>query len=138
MANLYGISINTTSPTFAPLTDDLAILRQWVDLQFQTQLGFYWSAPEIGADLQTYVLRGLTAEALAAIPADIQAALGQDVRIARVDVTARKTFTAVGATQLSLTTTVYPKDPSVAPFTFAAVASADVARKTTQGLGGAT
>lgn len=133
--NLYGVSINTKSLTFAPLTDDGAILRQWVDLQFQTRLGFYWSAPEIGCALRDYVLRGLTPEKLAAIPSDIKSALEQDERIAGVTVAASTTYTAVGAAQLNLTVTVNPKDPSVAPFSFAAVASADVMRKITQGLG---
>ncbi len=133
--NLYGISIDTLSPTFAPLTNDAAILRQWVDIQFQTALGFYWSAPEIGADLQVYILRGLTPAALAAIPASIQAALGEDERIASVTVGASTSYTALGSAQLNLTVTVAPKDPGVAPFSFAAVASADVANQTTQGLG---
>lgn len=133
--NLYGISINTLSPTFAPLTDDARILRQWVDIQFQTALGFYWSAPEIGADLQAYVLRGLTPEKVAGIPGDIESALGVDDRIGGVTVDATTSFTAVGATQLNLTVTVTPKDPGVAPFSFAAVASAAIAQQTTQGLG---
>lgn len=134
-ANLYGISINTLSPTFAPLTNDAAILRQWVDLQFQTALGFYWSAPEVGADLQVYILRGLTPAALAVIPASIQAALEEDERIASVTVGASTSYTAIGAAQLNLTVTVMPKDPSVAPFSFAAVANADIANQVTNGLG---
>lgn len=134
MANTYGISIDTTSPTFAPLTDDTAILRQWVTLQFQTKLGFYWSAPEIGCDLQAYVLRGLTTAALASIPGDVQSALGEDERIGGVTVTAAPGYTAVGAVQLSLTVTITPKDTSVAPFSFAAVASAAISQQTTQGL----
>ncbi len=133
--NLYGVSINTTSPTFAPLTDDQAILRQWVTIQFQTKLGFYWSTPEIGCSLSALVLRGLTPDALAAVPSDIKSALEQDERIASVTVAARTTYSAVGSAQLNLTVTVSPKDPSVAPFSFAAVASADIANKTTQGLG---
>jgi hypothetical protein len=131
----FGISIDTTSPTFAPLRDPQAILKQWVDLQFQTRLGFYWSAPEIGCDLQTYVLRGLTPDKLAAIPGEIQAALDQDERIAGVSVTATRTYTALGAAQLNLHVTVNPKNPNVGSFSFSAIASAAIANQMTQGLG---
>lgn len=131
----YGTSINTLSPTFAPLTDPTSILRQWVNLQFETALGFYWSAPEIGADLQAYVLRGLTPDSLAQIPADIETALGEDERIGAVTVAAITSYTALGAAQLNLTITITPKDLSVAPFSLAAVASAAVANQVTQGLG---
>lgn len=134
-AATYGISIDTTSPTFAPLTDPSAVLRQWVTLQFQTRLGFYWSAPEVGCDLQAYVLRGLTPDKLAAIPSDIETALGEDERIAAVSVVAKTSYTAVGATQLNLAVTITPKNLSVAPFSLAAVASADVANQVTKGLG---
>ena len=133
--NVYGISIDTLSPTFAPLTDDTAILAQWVDLQFQTRLGFYWSAPDIGADLQAYILRGLTPTALARIPSDVQAALAEDERIASVDVSATRGYTAVGGVALNLIVTITPKDKSVAPFSRAAVASAAIADSITQGLG---
>lgn len=136
MANAYGISIDTLSPTFAPLTDDNAILRQWVTLQFQTRLGFYWSAPEIGGDLQVLVLKGLTPEALARIPASIESALTQDERIASVVVGYTTSYTAVGAAQFNLTVQVVPQDPLVAaPFSLSVVASADVANQITQGLG---
>lgn len=131
----YGISIDTTSPTFAPLTDPSAVLRQWVTLQFQTRLGFYWSAPEVGCDLQAYVLRGLTADTLAAIPSDIETALGEDERVASVTVAAKTSYTAFGSAQLNLTVKVTPKNLSVAPFSLAAVASADVANQVTKGLG---
>lgn len=134
MANLYGISVDASSPFFRRLTDDNAILRQWVALQFRTRLGFFWSAPELGADLQGYVLRGLTADRLAAIPAEVQAALGEDQRIASVVVTASQTFTAVGAVALSLAIVVTPKSASLAPFSLTAVTSADVVTTITRGL----
>ncbi len=135
MANAYGTSINTTSPTFAPLTDDAAILRQWVTLQLQTSLGFYWSAPEIGCDLQTYVLRGLTPNGLAKIPSDIETALGQDERIGGVTVGATTSYSATGESQVNLKIIVTPKDTSLAPFSLSALASGAVANQVTQGLG---
>lgn len=135
MANVYGISIDTLSPTFAPLTDDTSILRQWVNLQLETALGFYWSAPEIGCDIQNLILRGLTPDKIAAIPADIESALGEDQRIAGVVVTPATSFTAIGAEQLNLTIVVTPKDASVAPFSLSAVATAAVADQVTAGLG---
>ena len=131
----YGISLDTLSPFFVRLEDDTAILRQWVDLQLRTRLGFYWSAPEVGCDLQGYVLRGLTLDALAAIPAQVQASLATDQRIASVEVTAKQTFTGVGAVALSLAIVVTPKNLNLAPFSLTAIASADVVTIVTRGLG---
>jgi hypothetical protein len=136
MSNLYGMSVDTTSPTFAPLTDDAAILRQWVDNVLQTSIGFYWSSPETGKDIVGLVLKGLTTQQLAALPTEVQAALTSDQRIASADVASTTTFTAVGAAALKLTITVYPKDSSVAPFSLDAVASSDVLSTVLRGLGG--
>lgn len=133
-APIYGTSINTTDPFLGPLTDPLAILTQWVDLTLRTRLGFYWSAPENGADLAGYVLQGLTADALAIIPATVETTLAADERIASVTVAGSPTFTAIGAAALALAIVVTPKDPSLAPFSLATVASSDVVSLVTRGL----
>lgn len=131
---IYGTSINTLDPFLGALTDPQAILSQWVDLTLRTRLGFYWSAPENGADLAGYVLQGLTADAFASIPATVETTLAADERIASVTVVGTPTYTAVGAVALSLAITVTPKDPSLAPFSLSAVASAAVVTLVTRGL----
>lgn len=131
---IFGTSINTLDPFLGALTDPQAILAQWVDLTLRTRLGFYWSAPENGADLAGYVLQGLTADAFAAIPATVETTLAADQRIASVVVTGTPTYTAVGAVALALAIVVTPKDPSLAPFSLAAVASADVVSLVTRGI----
>jgi hypothetical protein len=133
MGTLYGTSIDTASPLLRSLTDDGRILRQWVVLQLATLPGAYWSAPEVGADVCQLVLRGLTPRQLAAIPGQIEAALAYDQRISAVDVTATTTYTALGEAAVKLAITVYPKSPSLVPFSLTAVASASVINTVTQG-----
>ena len=133
MGALYAISVDTKSPLLRALTDDGAILQQWVELQLATRLGFYWSAPEIGASVCAFVLRGLSPGQLAAIPGQIEAALTYDQRIASVSVTPTATYTALGEAALKLVIVVQPKAAGVAPFSLAAIASADLINSVTRG-----
>jgi len=133
MGVLFGTSVDTRSPTFAPLTDDAQILAQWVALVLETQTGIYWSAPETGASIRNYILRGMTAEAFAAIPAEVSAAIRQDERIADVDVTASNTFTGGGSAALRLDIKVIGKGLAGLPFYLTAIASADVVKVILQG-----
>lgn len=133
MGALYGTDLDTSSPTFAALTDDGAILRQWVVLQLATETGSYWSSPETGKDVAAFVGQGLTDLQLAAIPGQIEAAL-EDQRVASVDVSVSPTFTATGQAALKITVAVTPKDASLAPFSLTAIATRDVANAVTRGL----
>lgn len=134
MGTLYGESIDTLDPNFGRLTDDARILAQWVELALQTPHGSDWTAPEAFIDLRSYVAKGLTEEAFAAIPGDVEAALTFDERIARVDVVATSTFLASGAAALKLAITVYPKDASALPFQLVGTVTADFVSITTRGL----
>lgn len=134
MGALYGTSINVNSRTFARLTDDTAILAQWVRLVLMTETGIYWSSPETGKDVCDLIAKGLTPQQLAAVPSDLQAAIATDQRIASASVTATTTYTAVGQAALSLLITVTPKGASVAPFSLTAIASAAVVTEVTRGL----
>lgn len=125
MGLLFGTGIDTRSPTFAPLTDDAQILRQWIELMLDTRVGVYWSAPECGCSLRGYILRGMTPQQLAGIPAEVRAALKEDERIADVDVTARQTFTGGGGAAIRLVITVTTRGAEGTPFQFTAIASAD-------------
>jgi hypothetical protein len=133
MGALYATDLDTTSPTFAALTDDPSILAQWVLLQLMTATGIYWSSPDTGIDVCGFVNAGLTDLQLAAVPGRVQAAL-QDQRIASVDVTASSTFLATGEAALKIAVNVTPADASVAPFSLTAVASATIANAVTRGI----
>lgn len=133
MGALYGLDLDTTSPTFAPLTDDGAILRQWVELQLATATGTYWSSPETGIDVAGFIGAGMTQDQLAAIPGQVEAAL-EDQRIATIDVTVTPTYTGTGQAALKIAVSVTPKDPSVAPFSLTSIASASVANAVTRGI----
>lgn len=133
MGQLYATSVDTKSPLLRPLTDDAQILQQWCELTLATDLGFYWSAPEVGAGVQQLVLRGLTPAQITAIPGQIESALAYDQRIASVTVTAQVTYTAVGEVALALGIAVFPKASTVAPFSFAAVATGALVSTITQG-----
>lgn len=134
MAPRFGTTVDTLSPVFALLTDDAAIIAQIVHLILDTQTGVYWSAPECGRSIRGYILRGLTPDDIAIIPAEVTAALKLDERIADVDVTATPTFTAGGGVALSLAIVVTPQlDPTV-QFNLTAFASADLVTVITRGL----
>lgn len=134
MAPRFGITVDTLSPVFALLTDDAAIIAQIVHLILDTQTGVYWSAPECGKSIRGYVLRGLTPDDLAIIPAEVTAALKLDERIADADVTVTPTFTAGGGVALSLEIIITPQlDPDV-KFNLTAFASADLVTVITRGL----
>ena len=123
MGALFGTSIDVA--TLQALTDDALILRQWISLMLDTDPGAYWSAPTVGASLRAWILRGLTGDALAAIPATVQAALAEDERIQSVSVDATQTFTGGGGVAVRLAITVHPKGASGQPYQFTAIASAD-------------
>lgn len=125
MGYLYGESLNTRSHTFAPLSDDAQIVAQWVELLFQTPLGFIWEAPEYGFDLRAYVLRGLSDNDLAVLPAQIRAAVGYDQRFASVEATAERTYTGGGAVRLKFSVEITPKGPAAVPFSLTGTADAD-------------
>lgn len=131
MGALFGTSIDAR--TLRPLTDDGLILRQWIQLILETQIGVYWSAPECGGSLRTYVLRGLTPDALAAIPVETRAAFLEDERIADADVTAVSTFTGGGGAAVKLAIKITPKGAVGLPYFLTAVASADLVTVILQG-----
>lgn len=134
MGARFGVTVDTRSPTFAILSDDALVLAQIVGLILDTQAGVYWSAPECGKSVRGYVLRGLTEDDLAAIPAEVSAALKQDERISAADVTATPTFTAGGGVALRLDIVITPNvDPSVV-FNLTATASAELVNVITRGL----
>ncbi len=132
MGALYGLDLDTTSPTFAALTDDASILAQWVLLNLQAATGIYWSSPDTAIDVCTFVNAGLTDLQLAALPGRIQTAL-EDQRISTIDVDVTTTFLATGEAALAFTVTVTPKDASLAPFSFTTIATAAVANAVTRG-----
>lgn len=133
MGALYGIDLDTTSTSFAALSDDPSILAQWVVLQLATATGIYWSSPYTGADVSAFVNQGMTQVQLAALPGQIEAGL-QDQRIASVDVTVAATYLATGEAALKIAVVVTPADGSLSPFSLTAIASAAVATLTTQGI----
>ena len=122
MGQLYGESVDTTSPTFARLTDDSAILQQAIYLCLTTRRGAYWSAPDYGCSLRSYLLKGLTQAELAAIPQEVASALELDERIARADVS----VSASTAKTLTLQITVYAKGSLGQPYTFVASVTTDL------------
>lgn len=125
MGALFGESIDTRSPTLAPLRDDPLIIAQWVELCLQTPRGFMWSAPEYGCDLKAYVGRGLTDDDFAILPAEIRGALQSDERIANADVALARGYSAGGSVVLKLTITISPKGAEATPFTLTGTASAE-------------
>jgi phage baseplate assembly protein W len=88
---LYGESIDIDSPFGARLTDDQAILTQAILMRLSTQRGLYWADPEYGLLLSGYVNEGLTPDALARIPQEVQSELEKDERVASASVTAAVT-----------------------------------------------
>ncbi|MFS8068763.1 MAG: hypothetical protein ACMG6S_20575 [Byssovorax sp.] len=121
MGTLYGESINVDSPFFARLTDDQAILTQAILLRLSTKRGFYWADPEYGLSLADFINDGLTPDAIARLPMEVQSELEKDERIAGAAVSAAITTTPQGAS-VSLSIRVVPVDGSA--FTFVLAASA--------------
>jgi phage baseplate assembly protein W len=118
---LYGESINVDSPFFARLTDDQAILTQAILLRLSTKRGFYWADPEYGLSLADYINDGLTPDALARLPVEVQSELEKDERIASAAVSAAITETPQGAA-VNLSIRVTPVEGKT--FTFVLAASA--------------
>ena len=121
MGTLYGESINVTSPFFARLTDDEAILTQAILLRLSTKRGFYWADPEYGLSLADFVNDGLTPDALARLPLEVQSELEKDERIASASVSADIVTTPQGAS-VSLSIRVTPVDGKTFAFVLAASA----------------
>jgi phage baseplate assembly protein W len=105
----YGQTIDISSPFFARLENDQRILAQAVYRRLNTKKGSLWTDPTYGISVQDYVLAGLTTDALARIPAEVQAELEQDERIGSAAVTATRTRTEAGGYALELTITITPK-----------------------------
>lgn len=124
MGRLYGQSVDTTSPIFVTLTSDPAILGQWIQLCLSTDAGSIWTSPEYGFDLRTLLLKPMTPDALAILPAQIAAALEFDERIDSADVAVVSTFTANGGAKLKFSITVTPKGASGQPFVYTGTATA--------------
>jgi hypothetical protein len=118
----YGETVDTSDPNFGRLTDDRAIIQQWVELCLQTVQGLLWSSPETGGSLRKYLLVGLTDVQLAGIPHQVAAALESDERIARADVS----ITSSTRTTMTLGIEVYPKGSTGAPYQFTASVSHDL------------
>ena len=118
----YGESVDTTSPTFARLTDDDAIMRQAVELCLSTRQGALWSAPEYGRSLREKLLKGLTADEVEGIPPWVASGLEEDERIAHVDVE----VTSFLRNSMVLAISVYPKGSSGQPYRFTATVTPDL------------
>ncbi len=96
MGLLYGETLDIDSAFFRRLTDDQAILIQAMVMRLSTKRGFYWADPEYGYALTDLVNEGLTTDALARIPIEVQSELEKDERVAAVFVTATITNGAQG------------------------------------------
>lgn len=119
MGTLYGESLNVDSPFFARLTDDQSILTQAILLRLSTKRGFYYADPEYGLSLADYINDGMTPDALARLPLDVQSELEKDERIAGVVVVPSLTTTPQGV-GVSLSIRVTPVDGSTFTFVLAA------------------
>lgn len=133
MGILYGQTVDTKSPIFAPLTSDPAILGQWIVLCLSTRAGSIWTSPEYGLDLRSFLLTPLTDDDLAVLPTQISHALTFDERVAAADVSVTSTFTANGAAKLKMLITVTPKGASSKPFVYSGVATAAMVTLMLQG-----
>lgn len=131
---LYGQELSVASP-FALLPSDAAILGQWITCCLQTPTGSDWTSPEYGLDLRSFLLRAMSTDDLAVLPAQIAAALEFDERIARADVTVTPTFTATGTAKLRLVIVVTPKGAGGKPYTYTGAATADMVSIMLQGSG---
>lgn len=134
MGAAYGRTLNSTDPAFGTLTDDQAILAQWVALAILQEPGSDWTAPEAGVGLPGLVGKSFTDSQLATEAARAAAAIETDQRIASCDATLSTTFLADGSAALSLVLAITPKDPRLAPFSLTTTASAGVVKTITRGL----
>jgi hypothetical protein len=128
---LYGETVDTTSPTFARLTDDARILQQAIELCLQTRRGSLWSAPDYGRSLRAWLLVGLRPDQVAALPQDIASGLEQDERIAHATVR----VTSVAARSIVLAITVYARGSAGTPYAFVATVTPDLVQVQLRGLG---
>jgi len=87
MGALYGEEIRIDDPFFGPLTDDRQILAEALYMRLTTARGTFYNDSEYGLAVTNYVNEGLTADAIARIPAEVQDELGKDPRVAAVEVT---------------------------------------------------
>lgn len=119
MGTLYGESLNVDSPFFARLTDDQSILTQAILLRLSTKRGLHWADPEYGLSLADYINDGMTPDALARLPLDVQSELEKDERLASAVVVPSLTTTPQGV-GVSLSIRVTPVDGSTFTFVLAA------------------
>ena len=126
----YRETVDTTSPNFARLTGDDAILQQAILLCLSTRRGAYWSAPDYGCSLRSYLLKGLTQTQLAQIPQEVAAALELDERIARADVS----VSASTAKTITLQIVVYAKGSLGVPYAFVTLVTPDLVTVLLKGL----
>ena len=119
MGDLYGETIDINSPFFARLTADEAIFAQALTMRLSTKRGFYWADPEYGLLLSDYVNEGLTPDALARLPLEVQLELEKDERVGSAAVKPSLTTGPQGAA-VELLITVTPVEGKVFAFVVAA------------------
>lgn len=121
MGLLYGETVNIDSPFFAVLSNDQAILMQAILMRLNTARGTYWADPEYGLALTDYVNEGLTPDALARIPVEVQSELEKDERVAGAFVKASITYGKNGVA-VSLNIQITPVEGKEFDFVLAASA----------------
>lgn len=81
---LFGETVAIGSRLFRRLRVDADILSQAIVMRLSTARGTLWTDPDYGLLLTDYLNEGLTADALARLPLEIQAQIEQDERITSV------------------------------------------------------